>query len=52
MAPGRFRLVDYHAEPVGADHEPSEDLLTAAEVCPMEAIRVGPAETDQGRETA
>jgi ferredoxin len=38
MAPGRFRLVGYRAEPVDPVHPPTEDLLVAAEVCPMEAI--------------
>jgi ferredoxin len=38
--PNRFKIVNDKAEPVDAEIEPDEDVLDAAESCPMEAIRV------------
>jgi ferredoxin len=38
--PNRFRLVGDKAQPVDGEIEPDEDVLGAADSCPMEAIRV------------
>jgi ferredoxin len=39
-SPSRFTIVGDRAQPVDAEVEPDEDVLAAAESCPMEAIRV------------
>lgn len=38
--PNRFRIVNNKSEPVDAHIEPDEDVLAAADSCPMEAIRI------------
>jgi ferredoxin len=38
--PSRFKLVGDKAQPVDSEIDPDEDVLGAAESCPMEAIRV------------
>jgi ferredoxin len=45
--PNRFRLVHDKAEPVDAEIDADDEVLTTAESCPMEAIRV--VEVDSGR---
>jgi ferredoxin len=40
IAPNLFRLVNDKSEPVQADIEPDEEVLAAADSCPMDAIRV------------
>lgn len=39
-SPARFRMADNTAVPVASEIEPDEDVLAAADSCPMEAIRV------------
>ena len=39
-APNRFALNGGTSEPIQAEVDPDEDVLGAAESCPMEAIRV------------
>ena len=39
-APNRFALNGATSEPIQAEVDPDEDVLGAAESCPMEAIRV------------
>ena len=39
-APNRFTLNGATSEPIDAEVDPDEDVLGAAESCPMEAIRV------------
>lgn len=38
--PNRFRIVNDKSEPVDGEIDPDEDVLGAAESCPMEAILV------------
>jgi ferredoxin len=38
--PNFFRLVNDKSEPIEAEIEPDEEVLDAANSCPMEAIRV------------
>jgi ferredoxin len=44
--PQRFRIVDDKSVPVDEVIEPDEDVLGAAESCPMEAILVRDVATD------
>jgi ferredoxin len=46
-APGYFHLVDGHSEPVVADVAQDDEVIAAAELCPMVAITV--RERDSGR---
>jgi ferredoxin len=39
-APNRFTLNGPTSEPINTEVDPDEDVLGAAESCPMEAIRV------------
>ncbi|WP_426511491.1 ferredoxin [Dactylosporangium sp. McL0621] len=52
VAPGHFALDDVRgrAHPVHAEAEPSEAVLDAAAMCPMEAITVLDLETGQAIE--
>ena len=43
--PNRFKLVNDRATPIEDEIDPDEDVLGAAESCPMEAIRVVDATT-------
>ncbi|HEX4725822.1 MAG TPA: ferredoxin [Pseudonocardiaceae bacterium] len=43
--PSRFQIVNDKAVPVESEIEPDEDVIGAAESCPMEAILVVDAET-------
>jgi ferredoxin len=43
--PDRFRIVDDKAVPVREEIEPDDDVIGAAESCPMEAILVADAAT-------
>ncbi len=45
--PSHFALKDSHSVPVHEVVEPNEDVLAAAESCPMEAIRVLRVGTDE-----
>lgn len=45
--PNRFKLVDDRSEPVDEIIEPDDDVIGAAESCPMEAILVADAETGE-----
>jgi ferredoxin len=38
--PNRFKLVDDRSTPVDAEIDPDDDVIGAAESCPMEAILV------------
>ena len=46
-APNRFALNGATSEPIDPEVDPDEDVLGAAESCPMEAIRV--VEVDTGK---
>jgi ferredoxin len=45
--PNRFRIVGDKSQPVDGEIEPDDEVIGAAESCPMEAIRV--IEVDTGR---
>jgi ferredoxin len=45
--PNRFKLVDDRATPVDEVIEPDDDVIGAAESCPMEAILVANADTGE-----
>jgi ferredoxin len=45
--PNRFKLVDDKSVPVEAEIDPDDDVLGAAESCPMEAILVVNAATEE-----
>jgi ferredoxin len=45
--PDRFRLVDDKSVPVDDEIDPDDDVLGAAESCPMEAIMVTDAATGE-----
>lgn len=47
MASKHFRLVGGHSEPIEPEIEPDDDVVDAAESCPVEAILVAAA--DDGR---
>lgn len=45
--PSRFKLVDDKSQPVDEVIEPDDEVIGAAESCPMEAIRVENAQTGE-----
>jgi ferredoxin len=45
--PGRFKLVGDRSAPVDEVIEPDDEVVGAAESCPMEAIRVLDADTGE-----
>jgi ferredoxin len=45
--PSRFRLVNDKSEPVDDVIEPDDEVIGAAESCPMEAILVADADTGE-----
>lgn len=45
--PNRFKLVNDKSEPIDEVIEPDDDVIGAAESCPMEAILVTDAETGE-----
>jgi ferredoxin len=47
MAPKHFRLTAGHSEPIESEIDPEDDVVDAAESCPVEAILVTAA--DDGR---
>jgi ferredoxin len=46
-APGSFRVVDGRSEPVTDRVTPADDVIEAADLCPMEAISVRDAATGE-----
>lgn len=46
-APGRFRVTDGRSEPVAGRVPAADEVLEAAELCPMEAISVRDADTGE-----
>ncbi|NHD18465.1 MULTISPECIES: ferredoxin [Actinopolyspora] len=50
IAEGYFELVDGVSQPVRAEVDPADDVVDAAESCPVEAITV--READSGRKLA
>jgi ferredoxin len=47
IAHGRFALTKSGARPVDAEIDPDDDVVDAAEACPMQAIRIVQLGTDR-----
>ncbi|MFK3982420.1 ferredoxin [Micromonospora sp. NPDC050397] len=47
VVPTRFKLVDGYGEPIEPEVEPDDQVLLAANLCPMGALRVTDAATGE-----